>query len=71
MFPTRTDLNRRIGNLFRSLGYEIRRKGVGFHADPYADQRSLLPGDEVRVILDVGANVGQTALHYRALFPAR
>ena len=60
-----------IGNLFRSLGYEVRRKGQGFHADAYADQRSLLSGDQVRVILDVGANVGQTAQHYRAVFPER
>ena len=58
-----------LGNLFRSLGYEIRRKGHGFHADAYADQQSLLSGDEVRVILDVGANVGQTAQRYRTIFP--
>ena len=58
-----------IGNLFRSLDYEVRRKGQGFHADAYADQQSLLSGDEVRVILDAGANVGQTAQRYRRLFP--
>jgi FkbM family methyltransferase len=58
-----------IGSLFRSLGYEVRRKGQGFHADAYADQQSLLSRDEVEVILDLGANVGQTAQHYRQLFP--
>ncbi len=66
---TRTGINRMVGNVFRSFGYEIRRKGQGFHADPYADQQSLLSGDEVRVILDLGANVGQTAQQYRAAFP--
>jgi FkbM family methyltransferase len=67
---SRTDINRMIGNLFLSLGYEVRRKGQGFHTDAYADQRSLLSGDQVRAILDVGANVGQTAQRYRQIFPA-
>ena len=69
MFPNRTDINRVIGDLFRCLGYEIRRKGQGFQADAFADQQSLLSSDDVRIILDVGANVGQTAQRYRALFP--
>jgi len=65
----RAEINRRIGSLARSLGYEIRRKGQGFHEDAFDDQRTLLGGREVRVVLDLGANVGQTAHRYRALFP--
>ena len=69
MILSRTNINRKIGDLFRYMGYEVRRKGQGFHADAYADQQILLSGDEVGVVFDVGANVGQTARHYRQIFP--
>lgn len=52
-----------------ALGYEVRKKSNGFHADPFLDQRNLLRGRDVRVVLDLGANVGQTAEHYLTLFP--
>jgi len=52
-----------------ALGYEVRKKSNGFHADPFHDQRKLMSGRDVRVVLDLGANVGQTAGAYLALFP--
>lgn len=66
-----TRLNRRLGDLFRRFGLEVRRTGRGFHADAFEDQKILLEGQgrPVRTILDLGANVGQTARHYRSLFP--
>lgn len=65
-----TRLNRYVGDCLRRLGFEVRRTGQGFHADAFEDQKALLAGRrEVRTILDVGANTGQTARHYRSLFP--
>lgn len=71
MMRARTRLNRHLGNFFRRFGFEIRRAGRGFHADAFEDQKILLegPGRSVRTILDLGANTGQTARHYRSLFP--
>jgi FkbM family methyltransferase len=69
MFPSRTDINRVIGRLFLAFGYQVRRRGQGFHDDAFADQQWLLSGEDVGVILDLGANVGQTALRYRSTFP--
>jgi FkbM family methyltransferase len=59
-----------IKNIIRSvaarLGYEIRRQP----ADAFSDMRRLLPGKTAPVIFDIGANVGQTAQKFRAIFPA-
>ena len=64
------NFNRYVGDVLRRFGYEVQRLGQGFHADPYEDQRAILSGRrEVRHVLDGGANVGQTAGRYRALFP--
>jgi FkbM family methyltransferase len=62
-------LKRRIGRLLNRLGYDVRRAGKGFHVDPFEDQRILLRGRDVRVVFDVGANVGQTAGAYLERFP--
>jgi len=37
--------------------------------DVFADIRAQLPQIDIRTIFDVGANVGQSALHYAELFP--
>lgn len=64
------NINRTIGGIFHKFGYEVRRAGRGSQVDPYEDQVSLLRGRrDVTTILDVGANIGQTAHRYRALFP--
>jgi FkbM family methyltransferase len=42
--------------------------GKSHKRDPYLVQRRLVKADSP-VIFDVGANVGQTALRYRSLFP--
>jgi FkbM family methyltransferase len=47
---------------------EIRRVGAGGD-DPFAAQRAILAGSEVRTILDVGAARGQSAQRYLRLFP--
>jgi FkbM family methyltransferase len=60
---------RYVGRMARKLGYEVRRAGTGFHADPYEDQRILMRGRSVKVVLDVGANIGQTAGIYLDGFP--
>jgi FkbM family methyltransferase len=57
-----------IRSLINRLGYDVSNIRRGFH-DPYLDQKSLLQGREVRMVFDVGANVGQTARVYRDLFP--
>jgi FkbM family methyltransferase len=65
-------------NLIGHVGYEIRRKpefdesSVTF--DPLEDQKRLFAlvekySDSVKIIFDVGANIGQSALKYRAKFP--
>jgi FkbM family methyltransferase len=66
---------RRIRNAISAaidkLGYQVRRKQPpGWGDDAYRDQQRLLEGSPVRVVMDVGANVGDTVHQYRALFPA-
>src|SRR5271165_1113255 len=62
-----------IKNLVRSafyrMGYDIRRRTSGFHADPFDDEKVLMRGRKVEVIFDLGANVGMTSLKYSRLFP--
>jgi FkbM family methyltransferase len=53
----------------RRLGWNLVRIENGPRLEPFQDQRSLLHGGTARVIFDVGANLGQTAAHYRKLFP--
>lgn len=62
----RARINRKIGDIIRSLGYEVRRVPRN-PSDPLEVQKSLCPAAEI--IFDVGANVGQTARGYREKFP--
>ena len=56
-----------IRSFLNQIGYDLRNIKPGGAA--YPDQRGLLVGREVWTIFDIGANVGQTALAYRKLFP--
>jgi FkbM family methyltransferase len=58
-----------VKEIIRSSGWHVRRRKSGRQIDPYHDQKELLAKVDVRCILDVGANVGQTAQRYRKLFP--
>ena len=56
---------------FDKLGYQVRRKQPArWGDDAYRDQQQLLEGSPVRVVFDVGANVGDVVAQYRALFPS-
>jgi FkbM family methyltransferase len=60
-----------VSAAFDRLGYQLRRKRPPRWGDEaYGDQRRLLEGGPVDVVLDVGANVGDATHQYRALFPA-
>jgi FkbM family methyltransferase len=63
-------LRRLIKTYLRRNGYDLHRitRNCG-EKDAFAEQKVLLAGEKSRVILDVGANIGQTALKYRTLFP--
>jgi FkbM family methyltransferase len=55
---------------FEALGYQVRRtQPPGWGQDPYLDQQRLLNASDVRVVMDVGANVGDTVQQYRTIFP--
>lgn len=59
---------RTIRRACRALGFDFVRIGAGNGTDPLADMRRLLPREPL-TIFDVGANVGQTALRFRAWAP--
>jgi FkbM family methyltransferase len=64
-------LRNTVSAAFDRLGYQVRRKQPPrWGDDAFVDQRRLLEGAPVQVVLDVGANAGDTTDHYRALFPA-
>jgi FkbM family methyltransferase len=48
-----------------TFGYEIRQR-----VDAFPDMRRFVPTGTPPVILDIGANVGQTAKKFRATFPS-
>jgi FkbM family methyltransferase len=55
---TRAFLIRTLRLICRKAGFEISRAGLGF--DPFADAAAVLGRSTGLLILDVGANVGQT-----------
>ncbi len=60
-----------ISAAFDALGYQVRRKQPArWGDDAYRDQQRLLEGSPVKLVFDVGANVGDTVHQYRTLFPA-
>lgn len=61
-------LRRAVRVLFHSFGLELSRYDLG--EDKWLAQKSLLEGGPISpIILDVGANIGQTVEAYKALFP--
>jgi FkbM family methyltransferase len=63
--------NRWIKRLFRAAGLDLRRAPSQYmcHVHAFPDQRVILAARPPGVILDVGANVGQSVVRYRWLFP--
>jgi FkbM family methyltransferase len=68
-----------LKKIFIILGYEIRKlpkelpqelpqEKYLYHVNAYSDQKLLLQNREVKIIFDVGANVGQTIIEYQKLF---
>jgi FkbM family methyltransferase len=63
-------IKKALSAAFDALGYEVRRKQPpGWGADAFLDQQRLLDGTAVKAVVDVGANLGETVLKYRTLFP--
>ena len=63
-------LRNRAWRVFDRLGYDIRRKReAGWGVDAFADQVRHLRPEPVRIIVDAGANVGDSVAVYRAHFP--
>src|SRR6266852_317579 len=63
-------IRRALSAAFDALGYQVRRKRPpSWGDDAFLDQERLLKGSQVRVVMDVGANVGDAVQQYRALFP--
>ena len=48
------------------LGYQITRQP----SDAFSDLRRFVPADAVPIILDVGANVGQSVKRFKTVFPS-
>lgn len=69
MSKLRTSINRRLGAFAYRMGYQIRPVGKGLRLNPYDDQAQILDSKSVKIIFDVGANVGQTVGSYRSRFP--
>jgi FkbM family methyltransferase len=64
-------LNQFVKRSFRKLGFQLRRIPAQYpcHLYSFPDQRAILADRAVDVILDVGANIGQSVTRYRWLFP--
>jgi FkbM family methyltransferase len=60
-------LKRTTQKLLNTFGYSL-LKGVRNNSS-YDDEINILKNLEVKTIFDVGANIGQTSLNYRRLFP--
>lgn len=56
--------------MFEALGYQIRRtRPPWWGSDAFLDQQRLLEGSPVRVVMDVGANNGDTVQQYLTAYP--
>jgi FkbM family methyltransferase len=53
----------------RRLGYDIVKRHSLDDLNPFEQQRRLLTGVDLPVILDVGAHIGETSTAYAKLFP--
>ncbi len=73
MTTRRTFLKSLARNTFRRLGYDISRFSpharAGLGVDPFRDMEKLLSGNERPVVLDVGANEGQSVKAFKDVSP--
>jgi hypothetical protein len=65
-----------INRFFGKFGFEIHGTGfiqsiqkISFKEDPLLRQKEIV-GSNARIIFDIGANRGDVALQYKALFPS-
>ena len=69
-------IKRKLAQLIDRLGYQIIRKPsfkvVNDSQDAFSEQHRIcqILGKDVKVVFDVGAHVGQSAVKYRSLFPS-
>ena len=50
------------------FGYDLRSLKVKLGED-FLDQKKILENKQVKIVFDIGANVGQTTLKYKKMFP--
>lgn len=60
-------LRKSINRLIKPFGYEIAKKHMGRHV--WDDVFEFISASETRVVIDVGANEGQSGLEFLKLFP--
>jgi FkbM family methyltransferase len=53
----------------KRFGWDIHVHHPDLHPDPWEDLTSFLKDEKIPVLFDIGANVGQTALTMRGMFP--
>lgn len=58
-----------LKRVLAAFDYELRKRSRYF-IDDFQDQKKLLQQQDVKYILDCGANIGQTAVKYKQLFPS-
>ncbi len=58
-----------VKHVAMARGLLVRKLPAGRQGDAFSDQRALLTSREVRTVIDAGAYVGETARHYRHIFP--
>ena len=61
---------RAIHRALNAVGYEISRPAFGVHENAFDAQEHILGALDVTVVIDAGANEGQTSLQYARRFPA-
>lgn len=61
----------RLKHILNHFGYEFRRvpKEHIYQVNAYFDQKALLHSRKIKVIFDLGANIGQSVSEYNKLFP--
>src|SRR6476646_2230368 len=57
-----------IRSLLARLGYDVRNT-ASLGISPFADMRKFVPAAKDPLILDIGANVGQSVGRFRKTFP--
>src|SRR6478672_9361227 len=62
-------LKEAIRTLAAKVGYDVRSTG-SLGISPFADMRKFVPVATNSLILDIGANVGQSVGRFRKAFPA-